>query len=90
MEKSVVYAKDVEDLACFIMEARNLTPSSSMIQIGIDDGQGLLKIMMSIKEKENESEVKGKKSKYYEGFAPREIQTIGCQKIDTSIGESNN
>ena len=48
--KCVVYAKHVGDLACFIIEARNFTPSSSMVQIGIDDSQSLLNIM-SVKEK---------------------------------------
>ena len=50
--KPAVIAKNVEDLADLVMKERGLNPEASVIQIGIDDGQGLLKVMMTVKEKE--------------------------------------
>ena len=47
----MAYAKDVEELACLVMEKRNLLPADTVTQIGIDDGQHLVKIMMSVKPK---------------------------------------
>ena len=43
-EKPAVFAKDVEDLTAKIMLLRNMNPADTVIQIGIDDGQGLLKV----------------------------------------------
>ena len=59
--KPAVMVKSVEDLASHVMIERNLSPEDSEIQIGIDDGQNLLKIMMTIKEKEKTEEIKNKK-----------------------------
>ena len=39
VEKPVVYANNVEELVTLIMEERGLTPDTSIVQIGIDDGQ---------------------------------------------------
>jgi hypothetical protein len=82
VEKTVAYAKDVEVLAQVVMEERNLDPDNVVVQIGIDDGQGLVKIMMSIKEKDaEEPKAKKKKSKYSDGFAPKEFQNSGVKKL---------
>ena len=82
VEKTVAYAKDVEGLAQLVMEERNLDPDNVVVQIGIDDGQGLVKIMMSIKEKDAEApKTKKKKSKYSEGFAPKDFQNSGVKKL---------
>ena len=43
-EKPAVFAKDVEDLTAKIMMFRNLNPVDTVVQIGIDDCQGLLKV----------------------------------------------
>ena len=48
----VAYAKDVEELACLVMEKGNLLPADTVTQIGIDNGHYLVKIMMSIKPKQ--------------------------------------
>ena len=81
-EKPVAYAKDVEHLAKFVLEHRQLDASDALIQVGIDDGQGLIKIMMSVKEKNPKETQEGrKKSKYNEGFAPREFQLSGVKRL---------
>ena len=45
-DKPVVFANNVEELLCLIMTERGLTPETSLVQIGIDDEQGLLKGMV--------------------------------------------
>ena len=56
--------------------------SDALIQVGIDDGQGLIKIMMSVKEKNPKETQEGrKKSKYNEGFAPREFQLSVVKRL---------
>ena len=42
----VVYAKDPEEVACLVMSARGLSPENCVTQVGVDDGQGLLKVML--------------------------------------------
>ena len=43
-DRPAVFAKDVEDLVAKIILLRNLNPDDTEIQIGIDDGQGQLKV----------------------------------------------
>ena len=78
----VVYAKNVEELASLIMVERGLTPETSLVQIGIDDGQNLLKVMMSVKEKDPEPvEPRAKRFKYDDGFAPTDFKLSGVKKL---------
>ena len=78
----VVYANDVEGLASLVMAERGLSPENSLVQIGIDDGQHLLKVMMSVKEKDPDPvEPKLKKAKYEEGFAPQDFKMSGVKKL---------
>ena len=79
--KPVVFANDVEDLANFIMQERGMYVFNNLVQVGIDDGQGQLKVMMSIKDKEEEGNVKGKKTKYEDGFSPKEFKCSGVKKL---------
>ena len=46
-ERPKVFAKNVEDLVAKIIVLRNLNPSETEVQIGIDDGQGQLKVCLS-------------------------------------------
>ena len=80
VQKPVVYVKDVEQFASLVMAHRNLQPADSLVQIGIDDGQGQVKIMMSIKHKE-EGPVCRKKSRYADGFAPKDFKLSGVKKL---------
>ena len=78
----VVYAKNVEGLASLVMAERGLSSENCLVQIGIDDGQHLLKVMMSVKEKDPDPvEPKLKKAKYEEGFAPLDFKMSGVKKL---------
>ena len=78
----VVYSNNVEGLASLLMAERGLSPENSLIQIGIDDGQHLLKVMMSVKEKDPDPvEPKLKKAKYEVGFAPQDFKMSGVKKL---------
>lgn len=81
VEKTVVCARDVEELACFIMEERNLSPEDSSAQVGIDVGQGLIKFMLTVKRKEKDNKQKGKKMKYNEGFQFNQFKLSGVKKL---------
>ena len=80
-ETPVVFAKDVEELAGYVMRERGQEPSKTLPQLMIDDGQGLLKFMLGIKELDEKSEPKGKKTKYEEGFAPKDFKMSGVKKL---------
>ena len=81
VEKPAVLVKNVENFAALVMKERNLTPETSEIQIGIDDGQDLVKIMMTIKEKEKPEAAKNKKVKYKEGFGVKDFKLSGVKKL---------
>ena len=49
--KPAVYAEDAQDLACKVMMERGLNPDDCVIQVGLDDGQNMVKVMMTIKDK---------------------------------------
>ena len=80
-ETPVVFAKDIEELAGFVMRERGQEPNKTLPQLMIDDGQGLLKFMLGIKELDEKSEAKGKKTKYEEGFAPKDFKMSGVKKL---------
>lgn len=79
--KPAVFATDTQDLAGKIMMERNLRPEDCIIQVGIDDGQNMIKVMMTIKEKEVVPDEKGKKAKYREGYCPGEFKNSGVKKL---------
>ena len=79
--KPAVYAEDAQDLACKVMMERGLNPDDFVIQVGLDDGQNMVKVMMTIKEKVIISEEKGKKAKYSEGYCPKEFRLSGVKKL---------
>ena len=83
VELPVVYAMDVEDLVGVLMEERKLDPSQTVGQIGIDKGQGLVKIMLSLKGLETETEEgpPSKKMKYSKGFATNDFKLAGVKKL---------
>ena len=62
--KPAVFAPDIQDLVSKILMERNLEPKDCIIQVGIDDGQNMIKVMMTIKEKEEVPTDKGMKAKY--------------------------
>ena len=72
--KPAVFTSDVLDLTSKVMMERGLSPEQCCIQVGVEDGQNMVKVMMTIKPKDEcQPEVKGAKSKYKEGYCPGEI-----------------
>ena len=63
------------------MKERGMEPDKTIAQLGIDDGQGLLKIMLSIKHVDETSGDMGKKPKYSEGFGPKDFKMSGAKKL---------
>ena len=81
MKTPVVYAKDAESLAGGIMAARDLDPGKTIAQVGLDDGQGHLKIMLSMKNREGEVPRNTKKVKYCEEYAVNEFKLSGAKRL---------
>ena len=49
IERPVIYA-DLPALVAFLLDQRHLDPDTSEITFGLDDGQGVLKVMMIVKD----------------------------------------
>lgn len=80
--KPAVFTSDVQDLASKVMIERGLSPEQCCIQVGVDDGQNMVKVMMTIKPKDEcQKEVKGVKSKYKEGYCPGDFKFSGVKKL---------
>ena len=79
--KPAVYAEDAQDLACKVMMERGLNPDDCVIQVGLDDGQSMVKVMMTNKEKVLISEEKGKKAKYSKGYCRKEFRLSVVKKL---------
>ena len=79
-EKPAVFAKDVEDLTAKIMLYRHLNTKETEVQACIDVGQGLLKVMMSVKEKQIEESDK-ERQKYEDGYDPKEFKLSSVKKV---------
>ena len=81
----VVFVNNPERLVDIIMTERGLDPRNTVSQVGIDDGQGLLKIMLSIKSSVPDPEPPQKKMKYEDGFAPKDFLDSGVKKLITLL-----
>ena len=64
MKKAVV-AKDIDSLAAKVMEERGLEPSSSLVQVGLDDGQGFIKAMLTVKLAEQEERTTSRQGRLF-------------------------
>ena len=81
--KPMAYCTDMDALVQEVMMQRRLNPALTKAQIGIDDGQKLLKVMISLKEIEEapEKKVKKRRSSYADGFAPLDFKNSGVKKL---------
>ena len=48
VERTGVFCKDITEFTNFLIDERALDPNDTTIKIGIDDGQNLLKVCMSL------------------------------------------
>ena len=75
----IVKCSDIEAFVAHVMEERGLDEDNMMIQFGIDDGQSMLKLMLTIKKKEIE-ENNGKRKRYSDGYNPEGSKLSSVKK----------
>ena len=77
-----VFVKDIYEFTQFVVDQRSLDPSSYEVHFGLDDGQGLLKIMEIIKEKDSVLETEDKKrSRYTDGVCQKSSKLSSVKKM---------
>ena len=77
-----MYCNNVDDFLAQVIIERNLSPDNVEVQIGMDDGQGLLKVMLTVKEKSELGKIidKPARSCYSEGFSCNTFQHSSVKK----------
>ena len=84
VEKSLAYCTDVNAFVTEIIAERGLDPERTIVQIGLDDGQGLIKVMMTIKTLEDDQHLvlmDKKRRSSYSDYAPLKFKDSGVQKL---------
>ena len=74
----------VHDPPLTIIAERGLDPERTIVQIGLDDGQGLIKVMMTIKTLEDDQHLvpmDKKRRSSYSDYAPLKFKDSGVQKL---------
>lgn len=79
-EKSLIFCSDVDSFISEIMKLRNIFPNTSLIRLGMDGGQGFVKISLNILDKE-QSPIEPKRYKYSAGVSPRTQKDSSVKKI---------
>ena len=84
-ERAVVYCNDVRGLLEFIKEKRGFHPSTEyLLKVGIDAGQGFLKISCTLEKVTSDESSPGKKkqrSTYSKGICPEKFKDGGVNKL---------
>ena len=84
-ERAVVYCNDVPGLLNFIKEKRGYHPNTEyFLKVGIDAGQGFLKISCTLEKVMSDDSSPGKKKKrssYSEGMCPDQFMEGGVNKL---------
>ena len=78
-ERVGVFCSDLRDLVSHLIAKRGMDPTNSDIHIGIDGGQGSLKVGVTITERDDE--VQNTRSKYYQGVAPKQNKNSSVKKL---------
>ena len=76
-----VFVKDIDEFTQVLVDQRSLDPSSHEVHFGFDDGQGMLKIMQIVKEKEPVLGTDIKRSRYSEGVCPKTSKLSSVKKL---------
>ena len=77
-----VFCKDVEGLIKLLIEVRDIDPENEDIQIGFDDGGGMLKEMMLVVDKSKDYNMNStKRAKYIEGIAAKRFKNTSVKKL---------
>ena len=77
VERTGVFCNDLSEFTEFLVRVRKLNIEDTMIKIGIDDGQSLLKVCMSLQSLSSiASEDQKKRSKYSEVSIFKGLMTV--------------
>ena len=92
-ERAVVYCNDVQGLLEFIREKRGFHPNTEyFIKVGIDAGQGFLKISCTLEKVMSVESSPGKKkqrSTYSQGMCPEKFKDGGVNKLIVLVMAQN-
>lgn len=81
IDRPGIFVKDLDEFTQFLVEERCLDPCNHEVHFGFDDGQGMLKIMQIVKEKEPVIETETKRSKYADGVCPRSTKLSSVKRL---------
>ena len=70
IKRSGIFVKDLHEFTKFLVLKRCLDSDNHVVQFGIDDRQGMLKVREIIKNTEPVEELQEKRSKYTDGACP--------------------
>ena len=94
IKRSGIFVKDLHEFTKFLVLKRCLDSDNHVVQFGIDDRQGMLKVREIIKNKEPVEELQEKRSKYTDvknfvvvGLVPQ-VQEL-YTNIKSNLGELN-
>ena len=76
-----IFVKDLDKFIDFLVQERCLDPDAHIVQFGFDDGQGMLKVMLIVKNIEPEQEFDKKRSKYSDGVCPKTTKLSSVKKM---------
>ena len=77
-----VFCKDVAGLIKLLIEVRDIDPENESIQVGFDDGGGIVKEMMLIVDKSKDYDMSPtKRAKYIEGIAAKQFKNTSVKKL---------
>ena len=79
--RTAVFVKDVKEFTNVIMESRGLEEEKHVIQFGFDDGQGMLKLMQTIKSSEVVVDQPKKRAKYSDGVCPKTNKLSSVKRL---------
>ena len=86
--KTIVKVKNASEFALKVMSMREMYPDKTDIQVGIDDGQGMVKVMLTCKERQTEQPSKPTRARYEEGFSTHDFTHLGVKKLVTILASS--
>ena len=81
VERPGIFVKDLDEFTKFLVEERGLDPGAHEVHFGFDDGQGMLKIMEIVKDKEPVLDNETKRSKYSDGVCPKSTKLSSVKKL---------
>ena len=79
-EKTGVFCNDLDQLMCLALQERGEDPRHITGLVGLDQGQGSLKVALTLVNKNQDGE-ESVRSKYSEGVAPKNFKDTSVKKL---------